>query len=327
MADCCIVYISDANYLFPTLVSAITARRNTAETLADVRIVAAGLTDPQREAFAPACENENIDLRPMPAAATGTLARLLAGRAQDFSGRISVTAFGRLFIEDILPERYSDFLYIDGDTQVTGSLDPLIRTAPPEGKFLAARDYTSLMLRSQKPWVKSVERNFDRLGMAPERRQNYFNSGVIRGRRAGWREAGAQALRYYLDRPGLAFHDQDALNGALADRHELMSNRWNFPRHLLGSWAFRELQPAIIHYMSQPKPWHGVYAPWSDAEFRPYVEVARRYPRLAAHLPRLSLARRLAYKAKALHDYLVDRPVPSDAPRLRPLLFDRRFVV
>lgn len=302
MARSCICYIADRTYLFPSLLSAIQARKHTSSDLADVRIFLTTPDDDMESAFGAACEREGIHLHQVPASVHQALDQIRQERPDDIAGRISVTAFGRLFISQMLKKAYDDFLYIDGDTQVVESLDPLLLYDLPPGKIMAARDYTGLLRDTGRTWLRDADLNMDRMNIPPEQRSNYFNTGVIRSSVEGWQEVGLRALEYYLATPGLEYHDQDALNGTMSENHILISSRWNYPKQLLGMRMRQLIQPAIIHYMGQPKPWHGNYAPWNDDAVQPYRDMLAAYPALRPYCPRLPLGREFAYKFKAKLD-------------------------
>ena len=74
-----------------------------------------------------------------------------------------------------------------------------------------------------------------------------------------------------------------------------LSLAWNFPIFLRNAGLDRAIAPAILHFMSRPKPWHGAFPPWSDTEVAPYRAVLARFPNLAPLLPALPPARRAKY--------------------------------
>jgi len=327
MALGCICYITDRNYLFPSFVSAVQARRHASPHLADVRIFLAERAPAVRKAFAEACERESIHLDTVPDCVHAIFDEITHKKAEKVAGKISVAAFGRLFLSEMLPPCYDHFLYIDGDTQIVSSLDPLLEHHVPAGKFLAARDCVSLMRGTSKSWLRDASINMDRMKIPPRRRKDYFNSGVLRANVEGWSEAGRRAVKYWLATPDLDHRDQDALNGALWRNHILISSRWNFPKQLLGLTARDRVQPAIIHFLGQPKPWHGSYAPWSSEEVRPYREILARYPALRPYCPRLPFAQGMAYKVKARMDARRNAIHGEDVSKVESNLFGTAFAV
>ena len=93
----------------------------------------------------------------------------------------------------------------------------------------------------------------------------------------------------------LRFLDQDALNLVAADRQMPMSLAWNFPIFMRNSGVESTMEPIIYHFMSNPKPWHGAFRPWTSDFHRPYVEIIQKYPEIAPYLQTLPNVRRLKY--------------------------------
>jgi hypothetical protein len=65
----------------------------------------------------------------------------------------------------------------------------------------------------------------------------------------------------------------------------------------------------VIHFVARLKPWDGVYTPWSNAEFQPYVEMAAGLRGADVVWRRKPLAERIAYRFKPLFqkDLFADR--------------------
>ncbi|GAB5455379.1 MAG: hypothetical protein Hens2KO_16080 [Henriciella sp.] len=196
-----------------------------------------------------------------------------------FIHRISVTALGRLLLGKILPPQYEQIIYIDGDTQIVSSLRQLEELTVPAGKFFAAADYTVLASA-----LKGESEPF------------YFNSGVLKFERNGW--IGEKAFKYFAENPHGKTHDQRALNAVAGTDVIQISNKWNFPKHFLHLVDRSEL--AIVHYMAHPKPWHGVFYPWSKIESTVYKDTLTRFPALASLRTPLSPMRYLGYKYRSL---------------------------
>lgn len=301
-----VCYLTDRGYLFPTFMSAVQAR-SAASKNSDVVVFSTNNDERLNDVFAAACQAEGIQYRAVGAQLTQRLDQLERDNPSHFSHRIPATTFGRLFLYDVLPAHYDSFLYIDSDTQVVDSLDPLLNFAVPDGKFLAARDYCSLLLAKGTRDLTPFPEHVDRLRLTTAERRNYFNAGVLRANRKDWQSLAAAALEFYLKHPELCspFHDQGALNGACRSSHVLMSTRWNMPRPLM-HLNVSGIRPAIVHFMAAPKPWHGGFYPWGRRYYACYLELAQRHPSLAAYLPRLTLARALGYAAKTTKNALID---------------------
>ncbi len=278
---CCVLYTTDPAYLFPTLVSALQARQHTSPTKADVIIYCLNLDPATREVFAPVCASANIQLVALdPSCIMGQTAML-----------------ARLFLNNFVPAHYTDYLYLDGDIHIHGSLDPLIDTEVPEGHFLAANDPMTFLLADKSPLSHDLRTHLNTLGFSRSESLQYFNSGVLRIRAAGWQQIGLDAWHWFerLGR-GSRFPDQDALNLAGRGCRLPLSLAWNYPVFLRNSRVEGDIQPRIRHFMSSPKPWDGPFPPWTRVECRPYLQAIADYPELAPFRPgRLSLRKAAGY--------------------------------
>lgn len=286
----CIAYVTDAEYAFPTIMSALQARSHSATTT-DVCICTSeaipGFSELQQILSA-----KGIRLFDTSEQLSAALSRLDPGH---FMGRISVSAMAKLILPEILPSQYTQIIYLDGDTQVVSSLEKLERITAPPGKFYAARDYLALqdLLEHGK-------------------HSNYFNSGVLKFNREGW--VGEEAFNLFLTHPELCDgkHDQGALNHVAGDALILISNKWNFPKQFLHLVDMQSL--GIVHYMAHPKPWHGTYFPWSATESRVYRDLRRESPVFGALYRGIGLDRQLVYKFRSVRER-VKSVFPGGYPR------------
>ncbi|SLJ96941.1 glycosyltransferase family 8 protein [Novosphingobium mathurense] len=268
----CIAFVTDENFFLPTFVAAILARKHCSRDT-DV-VITFTEASVGRHVAQDLCARENIVFQDTSAFFTEQLSVLDKSK---FAGRISIAAMGRLLLPAVLPEIYEQIIYLDGDVQVVGPLDYLENYRVPEGKFLAALDYVPVL---------SVLKGASH--------EDYFNSGVIKFNRKGW--IGRRAFDFFVENGG-AYHDQGALNAVKGDAWIPISNKWNFPRqfmHLVDDGA-----PAIIHYMSHPKPWDGVFFPWSRREHDVYRDYLKKYPQLRRFRRSISLARRALYRFRS----------------------------
>jgi lipopolysaccharide biosynthesis glycosyltransferase len=280
MLDFCICYTADSNYLFPTLASAMQARKHTPINVADVIVVSIDASDEQNKIFSRVAALEGLHLIPI--------------SLKHLDGADAMLA--RLFLDRIIPDNYEQFLYIDGDTQIIGSLVTLINVVVPAGRFCAVRDPMTFSLDCGRSGT-SLTNYFNALGIDRARHSKYFNSGVLRINRTGWDGIGREAWSLFQALKGRSsFPDQDALNLVAMDRAIPVSLRWNFPVFLRNAGLQDVILPKIIHYMSRPKPWHGRFLPWGLAEYEGYLDIQRRYPELIPYASRMSIPRRLKYK-------------------------------
>jgi lipopolysaccharide biosynthesis glycosyltransferase len=280
MTGRCICYTTDPSYLFPTFVSAMQARALTPADIADVAIFSIGGTTQQEAAFAHASAAEGIRFLPVPSTSLDGANAMLA----------------RLFLDRFVPPEYDQLLYIDGDTQITDALTPLLQTHVPAGHFCAARDPMTFSLLASGQNDRKLTSYFASLGLEPTKASNYFNSGVLRINRTGWGEIGCDSWALFQKLRGRTrYPDQDALNLVAMDRCIPISLIWNFPIFLRNAGLEDAISPRIIHYMGSPKPWHGQFLPWGPTEYAIYLAAAQRYPALSPYLLRMAWPRRLKY--------------------------------
>ena len=286
---CC--YTVDEGYLLPTLISASQLRRGLPPGLADVLVLCFGpVTDMTREA-ARFCAEEGLRFELVPLG--------------ELDGHPMICA--RFLLPRLLASTYSDILYLDGDTQVAGSLAPLVSFAVPGGQLLAAPDPMAVMVGTgAAPWP-ARRAYFRSIGIPDERQERYFNSGVMRFGRRDWEAVSRECLAL-CRRKGRAyeFRDQDALNLVLGDRAHLVSFRWNFPPFFLNFGAQARIGPRLYHFMSNPRPWQGAFAPWGRAWHEPYAALAAARPALGRSLKSMRPATRYRYVAQQRFKRLIE---------------------
>ena len=174
-----------------------------------------------------------------------------------------ISAMGRLFAPKVLPESVERALYLDCDTIVCGSIEPLYETEL--GECLAGMVMEPTVYQEMK----------ETIGMKPE--DAYFNSGVILMDLARWRAEDVlkKLLDFYGAHAGSLFAcDQDTINGALRGRICSLTPKYNFFTNYryfryqtlkklcaayeeVGEQAFYEAKraPVVIHYLGDERPW------------------------------------------------------------------------
>jgi len=168
----------------------------------------------------------------------------------------------RLLAVDAAPAAATRVLYLDVDMLVCASLVELW-TADLHGEPMAA--------------VRSV--NFPSIGTyggfdhwrryAVDPRLPYFNSGLLLIDTEAWRrEAATEQIVRFMGSGDNHGGDQQALNIHFAGRWHELDPRWNQQTPLLDDRRGGHLlyddptidaaraEPAIIHFMDRPKPWH-----------------------------------------------------------------------
>lgn len=292
MTQSCICYTPDPGYLFPTLVSAIQARRHCPAEVADVMIFLIGDPCDADRTLAPICEAEGIGYM-----------SVSRDRIEGADAMMS-----RLYLDRFVPGHYAQLLYIDGDTQVIGGLEPLLTADVPPGHFMAAKDPIAFSIPDDDPASSRESQYFQSIGLPAMQRQDYFNSGVLRINRDGWEEIGRVAQQWYSTiRDRTRFPDQDALNIAGKGRHIPMSLAWNFPVFLRNAGVEQLLQPRIVHYMARPKPWQGGFLPWGRSGRQPYLDVIRKYPQLLPLSERLPRLLKMKYHGQQQYKWVSER--------------------
>jgi lipopolysaccharide biosynthesis glycosyltransferase len=293
MPSCCICYTTDPMYLFPTFVSAIQARTFSSLEKADVIIFCADLDNETEKVFGPLCARENIGL--------------VSITRDIIEGQTAMLA--RLFLNRLVPDQYTHYLYLDGDVHIKASLDPLIDAEVPSGHFLAANDPITFLLADNRPQSRNLSEHLSSIGLTRGEALSYFNSGVLRINREGWDEIGFSAFEF-SERNGSPsrFPDQDALNVVATKSRLPMSLAWNFPIFMRNSRVEANINPRILHFMSSPKPWNGSFPPWTDAACLPYTSALRTYPTLAPYSLAIPFRKHAVYhlqqRAKKISEHI-----------------------
>ena len=176
----------------------------------------------------------------------------LAGR-----GRFSRAVFRRLFLDEILPDRFDRIVTVDSDMLIVRPGLKRLETFELNGAPLAAAyDMIFLMDFKEDALAKRFQRARRALGLALD--TPYFNAGLMTIDRAQWRAEAltdrvARALRDHPER--FAFMEQDALNATLMGRFAPLSPRYNFMGDFFLLDLERTLAPIVLHFVNAPKPW------------------------------------------------------------------------
>jgi Glycosyl transferase family 8 len=283
-----VAYTATPGYLFQTLLSAVQARRNVAEDT-DVHLLALvqrGEAERELEVMASVATAHGITFHRVPR-------EILSGLHPTFA---------RLFLDEALPEGIGKVLYLDGDTQVRGSLAPLLDRPLDRGRLAAVRDPMTVIRPSHRRLRRRIDRAWDAADLSAGMRSRYVNAGVLvfhLADLAGFRE---RVLSQYAERgSSFPYRDQDAINSTLSDLIDHLEVEWNYPGFLLGvDWAARD-NARIVHFMSDPRPWDGSYLPWRRDGHRPYEDLVRQHPELSPYWRRPRGARALRNHAQQIY--------------------------
>jgi lipopolysaccharide biosynthesis glycosyltransferase len=171
---------------------------------------------------------------------------------------VTLATYYRLIAANVLPERISKVLWLDGDMIVNSAVRPLWETdlngfaiaAVTDESFANPDIYQRLQLSRDIP---------------------YTSAGVLLINLDYWRTAHAtdrfmECIREKSE--SLLFHDQDTLNIVLQYEKQLLPLTWNFQSGFFTAWYYpyypspfqQEIlqtaeYPSIIHYTGPTKPW------------------------------------------------------------------------
>lgn len=169
-------------------------------------------------------------------------------------------AYYRLFIPELLDQRFSRFLYLDSDLVVIKRIDELLdfdlQGQPVAGRLAFNRG--ELAALNQK------------MGRRPDAR--YINSGVYLANRKLWIEhrVTEKAVHMLLEQlEKVTFGDQCAINYALNECITPLPIEWNVTmayynisqKDIAEGVSFEEVsracsEPSIVHFNGPTKPWH-----------------------------------------------------------------------
>jgi lipopolysaccharide biosynthesis glycosyltransferase len=143
----------------------------------------------------------------------------------------SPAIYARLLIHELLPST-ERVIYLDADTLVVSSLDPLWRT-DMHGAIIAGVQ--------------------DEAGDDEEFETPYVNSGVLVLDLQRWRERQVSKLVIeYIRSHHLTLPDQSAINAVCANQIVLLDDSWNY--RVSGRQRLMQC-PRIIHFTGMLKPW------------------------------------------------------------------------
>lgn len=196
------------------------------------------------------------------------------------SHHISHAAYFRLLAAELLPADVDKAIYLDSDLLVRGSLLRLWEKPLGENYCLASVDVACPRIdarvgcanyRLASPYLASIRpiKNYRELDL--DGASEYFNSGVMVLNLARWRRENVaeRLLRTLRDNKKYVWcWDQYALNVVFHGQWGRLEPRWNQGAHLFDfpsekhspidrdEFRTAKLNPAIIHFTTDHKPWH-----------------------------------------------------------------------
>lgn len=188
---------------------------------------------------------------------------------------LSLAAYLRLFMSNLLPDNIDKVLYLDCDLLVVDSIKELWEMDIDGVAVAAVEEREPFDTESPKDLKYPVE-------------YSYFNSGVMLVNLKEWRECNlcAEAMRFIsINNSLIKLHDQDVLNALLYNKRKFISIRWNLMDFFLFSppdvqenrmadWKLSIKYPAIIHFTGKRKPWlRNCDSPYRNQ----YIKIAKQY--------------------------------------------------
>ena len=237
-------------------------------------------------------------------------------------GYVSFSAYSRLFLPDLVGDEFDRIVYIDGDTLVVSSLQPLCELDLMGRPF--AIGYDCLCNKYKKM-----------IGLPPN--ASYFNSGVLVMDVAEWRRRRcAERIFDYMEnvRHDFMFGDQDYFSLVLADDAAILPPEYNFLTHFQmfksrnavlcatgipacawygeEQYAAAQKRPAIHHFLG-----HTLGRPWYRESLNPLRETYLRFA-AEAGVPEVAEQSRpveMCYRVQHLCWRLFPQPVFAIAAR------------
>ncbi len=254
-----VVYASNENYVRHLAVSMISLfDRNTSASEITVYVLSMGITGTSRKRLKTMAQMYKREVHII----EFSHIRECFSAAVNTRG-FDISAMGRLFVGQLLPEEVKRVLYLDCDTVVVRSLERLWNT-DLQGCILGA---------VMEPTIYESVKEQAGLGV----RDAYINSGVLLIDLVRWRQFGTEKrlLDFYEEKGANLFAcDQDTINGALKGEIFFLSPRYNFfsnyryfsykelvkysrTYETVGEKEYKRAKayPAIIHYAGDERPW------------------------------------------------------------------------
>lgn len=258
MPDGAVCYVSDENFLFPTIASIMSLRRFVAADRYDIVLFYVG---------APL---QNIDVVTHRLASMGVKLLTLSDTTLKsiecsnwVGGHVTPAALGRFAAAEYMAANYSRMVYFDGDMFFKRDPNALLEFDPGEDKIAAVDDIRSFARHDIGHFGAETRAYFEDIGVTRDR--GYFNSGMFVVRTKSWRMMAADALAYFFANVKLCkLHDQSAMNAVLGERRIPLSLAWNFQTPFKNLLLERHVQPNIYHFTGANKPWFGPLVPWRE---------------------------------------------------------------
>lgn len=178
-------------------------------------------------------------------------------------GRLTASAYHRLFLPELFKDDYRYLIYLDADTFIlrpfTKDLMSFIDNLEPSFSVAAATDICELQIKllpeSKHKRVENYVKKYHKYNHV------YRNSGVLVFNIKTYLDNNTlnKVLNYAFENVSeLQCHDQSALNGALKTDIAFLPFTYNWQIHKLTYELIDDYQPYIIHFIGEGKPWNTV---------------------------------------------------------------------
>jgi lipopolysaccharide biosynthesis glycosyltransferase len=251
-----IFFVTDRDFALPTIASALEIRKKVPLDRADVRIVTTDVPIDTVHRLRDFLDPQGIQ--------TDVLDPL---RFSAFDHRsynqthVPISALGRFFMLEAVPDVYDRILYLDGDTWPCGDPLRLLEAELPDGCVGAAEDRNYFRRHELGPVGRKTRAYFSGLGIDSDK--GYFNSGVLLAGTQTWRSLSADAFDFFSKNTARClYHDQSALNAVAGTRRIRLAPQWNFTSSYLDWRVKSEIPPKILHFAGGEKPWTVPFHPY-----------------------------------------------------------------
>lgn len=176
-------------------------------------------------------------------------------------GKLSLAAYNRLFLPQLFANDYQYIIYLDADTFINRAfyhdMMQVIAEFNTDFCIAAAPDIVEIV-RVIEPNTKTFRSKLPYLNYYQEREHTYRNSGILVFNINNCLNANIsnKILNYAFNNiKELLYHDQSALNKSLLGDLALLPFTYNWQLHKLVYHITQEVNPYIIHFIGENKPW------------------------------------------------------------------------
>lgn len=214
-------------------------------------------------------------------------------------GYFGLTTYNRLFIPELFAGRTNHLIYLDSDMVVRASLRELA-AIPLNGHVLAA-----------VPGVSKSANHAKSLSLGHGQQAPYFNAGLMVIDPDQWVKEGIRdrCIAFGMEHPErIQLADQDMLNYVLAGRYQRLPLKWNVVTEYFSAVDGEDmdsldgdeleklrLNPAIVHFNGQFKPWHLTYKHPYKKDYTSLRQELHRRPYISDDFPSLLFTKPIAY--------------------------------